>query len=87
MSEGGQVQALVSRSLKKTAIVTRRRIGWEHAIAPEKQSDIVTMLGTPVRTHKAVTGRENVGMLSPPFGSRQALGKDIRVDMRCLSRV
>jgi hypothetical protein len=65
--------------------VTKRRIDWEHVITQEKHFDTVTTLGTPVHTHKAVTGRENVvGMLSPPFESRQALGKGIRVDKHCL---
>jgi hypothetical protein len=69
----------------RTAIGTRRRIDWEHVIAQEKQFDIVTTLGTPIRKHKAVvTGRENVGMLSPPFESRQPLGKDIRIGKHCL---
>jgi hypothetical protein len=64
----------------RTAIGTRRRIDWGHVIAQEKQFGIVTTLGTPIRTHKAVvTGRENVGMLSLPFESRQPLGKDIRI--------
>jgi hypothetical protein len=68
----------------RTAIGTRRRIDWGHAIAQEKQFDIVTMLGTPIRTHKVVTGRESVGMMSPPFENRQALDKDIRMGKHCL---
>jgi hypothetical protein len=70
----------------RTAIGTRRRIDWGHAIAQEKHfdMDIVTTLGTAIHTRKAVTGRESAGMMSPPFDSRQALGKDIRVDMHCL---
>ena len=69
----------------RTVIGTRRRIDWEHAIAQEKRFDIVTTLGTPIRTCRAVTGRENVGMLIPPFESRQLLDKeDIRVGKHCL---
>jgi hypothetical protein len=64
--------------------VTRRRIDWGHATARGRQFGIVTMLGTPVRTHKAATGRENVGMLSLPFESRQALGKNTPVGKHCL---
>jgi hypothetical protein len=36
-SEGGRVRALVSHSLMRTAIGTRRRIDWGHAIAQEKR--------------------------------------------------
>jgi hypothetical protein len=83
MSGEGRVQELVSRSLRRTEIGMRRRIDWEHVTAQEKPSGSVTMLGTPIHIHKAVTGRENDGMLDPPLESRRAPGMGIRIGKHC----
>lgn len=84
MSEEGRAQELVNRFLRRTGIGMMRRIDWEHVTAQERPFGSVTMLGTLIHTDKVVvTGRENDGMLGPPFESRQAPGKDTRVGKHC----
>jgi hypothetical protein len=81
VSEEGGAQELVSRSLTRTEIGMKQRIDWEHVTAQEKPSCSVAMLGSPIHIHKAVTGRENDGMLGPPLESRPGMG--IRIGKHC----
>jgi hypothetical protein len=72
-----------TRSLKKTGIVTMRRIDWARVKGRVKHSDslVMTVVTFGIRIHRRIVAieRENDGMLSPHFAKRQAQDKNMGI--------